>query len=215
MVRPTQASVTVPTETRLLDAAERLFGASGLHGVILADVAAVAGITRPSLLYHFPTKEVLYLAVLRRGFGEIRSLVVQSVRIDDTLEARIDRLIDRLVAFVAERRGVVELTLRALVTADDPGHGVTAEELAGLVGALEMAVISAGANATLARAALLQIVSAYLVRAAAGEVGERLWREDRTRELAHLLLGTPADPRAEKVVKTAPPKSPRKSTPKA
>lgn len=188
MARPTHASVSVPTEQRLLDAAERLFGAAGFSGVALADVAADAGIRRPSLLYHYPTKETLYLAVLKRAFGEIQNLVITSVRVEDTLADRVDRLVDELIDFARRRRPVVELVLRALVTRDDPGHGTTSEELAGLIAALEMAVISAGASPTLARAALLQIVSANLVRAAAGDFGDRLWREDHTRELAHLLL---------------------------
>lgn len=196
MARPTQASVSVPTEQRLLDAAERLFGAAGYNGVALADVAADAGIRRPSLLYHYPTKETLYLAVLKRAFGEIQGLVITSVRVADTLTDRVDRLVDELVDFAHRRRPVVELVLRALVTRDDPGHATTSEELAGLIAALEMAVISAGASPTLARAALLQIVSANLVRAAAGDFGDRLWREDHTRELAHLLLvpSPPAPP---------------------
>jgi len=198
MARPTQSSVSVPTEQRLLDAAERLFGAAGFNGVALSDVAAGAGIRRPSLLYHYPTKETLYLAVLERAFGEIQALVITSVRVEDTLADRVDRLVDHLVDFAQRRRPVVELVLRALVTREDPGHGTTSEELAGLIAALEMAVISAGASPILARAALLQIVSANLVRAAAGDFGDRLWREDHTRELAHLLLvpGPSAPPRA-------------------
>jgi AcrR family transcriptional regulator len=194
MARPTRSENETPTTDRLLDAAERLFGAAGFHGVALADVAANAGIRRPSLLYHFETKEVLYLAVLERGFREIRGLVMASVRLDDTLDDRVDRLVDQLVDFAAHRRGVVEMVLRALVTRDDPGHALTSEELAGLIGALEMAVVSAGASPSLARGALLQIVSAHLVRTAAGEVGERLWREDHTRELAHRLLVAPEVP---------------------
>jgi AcrR family transcriptional regulator len=191
MARPTHDENETPTTERLVDAAEHLFGAAGFHGVALADVAAIAGIRRPSLLYHFETKEVLYLAVLERGFREIRELVMSSVRIEDTLTDRLDRLVDQLVGFAARRRGVVEMVLRALVTRDDPGHALTSEELDGLIGALEMAVVSAGASPALARAALLQIVSAHLVRTAAGEAGERLWREDRTRELARRLLAVP------------------------
>jgi len=191
MARPTRSPHDISTADRLLDAAEQLFGAAGFHGVALADVAQAVGIRRPSLLYHFETKEALYLAVLKRGFREIRTLVMTSVRLDDTLDERVDRLVDQLVEFAARRRGVVEMVLRALVTRDDPGHMLTSEEFAGLVGALEMAVVSAGASAELARAALLQIISAHLIRTAAGEVGERLWREDRTHALAHLLLVAP------------------------
>lgn len=191
MARPVRSPTDIPTEQRLLDAAEHLFGGAGFHGVALADVAAEAGIRRPSLLYHFETKDALYRAVLKRGFVEIHALVLASARLDDTLADRVDRLVDQLMDFARQRRGVLEMVLRALVTRDDPGHASASEELSGLLGALEMAVVSAGANPTLARAALLQIVAAHLVRTAAGDVGDRLWREDRTRELAHLLLVAP------------------------
>lgn len=192
MARPVRSPTETPTEERLLDAAERLFGAAGFHGVALAEVAQDAGIRRPSLLYHYDTKEALYLAVLKRGFEQIHALVMESVKPEDSLEDRVDRLVDQLVAFANRRRGVVEMVLRALVTKDDPGHASTSEELAGLIGALEMAVVTAGANPELSRAALLQIVSTHLVLTAAGDVGRRLWREDRTRALAHLLLVAPA-----------------------
>lgn len=48
----------------ILDAAIRLFARLGYHKVPLADIAAESGITQAGLLYHFPTKSKLVLAVL-------------------------------------------------------------------------------------------------------------------------------------------------------
>jgi AcrR family transcriptional regulator len=48
----------------ILDAALRQFASSGYRGTTIAAVAAAAGITDAGLLYHFPTKESLLVAVL-------------------------------------------------------------------------------------------------------------------------------------------------------
>ncbi|MCX4245196.1 TetR/AcrR family transcriptional regulator [Paraliomyxa miuraensis] len=51
---------------QILDVAERLFAARGLHGTSVRDVAGELSIPTASLLHHFPRKERLYGAVLHR-----------------------------------------------------------------------------------------------------------------------------------------------------
>ncbi len=51
---------------QILDAAERLFAARGVHGTSVRDVAGELSIPTASLLHHFPRKERLYGAVLHR-----------------------------------------------------------------------------------------------------------------------------------------------------
>jgi AcrR family transcriptional regulator len=64
----------------ILDAAARLFGTEGYRAVSLRTIASSAGITHPTLLHHFPTKEDLLAAVLlerdedtARRFAEVES----------------------------------------------------------------------------------------------------------------------------------------------
>lgn len=52
--------------SQILDAAERLFAARGVHGTSVRDVAGELSIPTASLLHHFPRKERLYGAVLQR-----------------------------------------------------------------------------------------------------------------------------------------------------
>ena len=55
------------TREQLLDAAERVFRASGVSGSTLAQVAADAGVTRGALYWHFRDKADLYAAMCARA----------------------------------------------------------------------------------------------------------------------------------------------------
>ena len=69
MGRPRATTQTVETAQRLLSAAEQEFGSKGFDRARLADIANIAGISRPSLLYHYNSKDALYAAVFDRPFN--------------------------------------------------------------------------------------------------------------------------------------------------
>ena len=50
----------------VLDAGLAVFSTVGLHGASLDQIAERAGLSKTNLLYYFPSKEELYVAVLRR-----------------------------------------------------------------------------------------------------------------------------------------------------
>ena len=54
----------------VLEAARRLFSSQGFKGASLAAIAQEAGLTDAGLLYHFPTKNDLLLAVIAEGDRE-------------------------------------------------------------------------------------------------------------------------------------------------
>lgn len=49
----------------ILDAALEYFSQFGMHGTSLDKVAELAGVSKTNLLYYFPSKEALYIAVLK------------------------------------------------------------------------------------------------------------------------------------------------------
>lgn len=51
---------------RILDAALQIFARFGLRGARMDQIAAAAGMSKPNLIYYFPSKEALYVAVLER-----------------------------------------------------------------------------------------------------------------------------------------------------
>ena len=50
----------------ILDAALEVFSTLGLHGASIDQISERAGLSKTNLLYYFPSKEDLYVAVLRR-----------------------------------------------------------------------------------------------------------------------------------------------------
>jgi len=62
---PGRRRATAEKRSAITDAALMLFSQFGLHGTRLEQVAVAAGISKTNLLYYFPSKKQLYLAVLQ------------------------------------------------------------------------------------------------------------------------------------------------------
>ncbi|MFC8043597.1 TetR/AcrR family transcriptional regulator [Nocardia sp. NPDC057353] len=76
-----RANPALPTDRRLVAAAERLFAERGIDAVSLRAVMAAAGANVASVHYHFGSKDALIQAVIRARGGEI------SVRRAELLDA--------------------------------------------------------------------------------------------------------------------------------
>lgn len=61
-----QTKIGEANRERILDAALTLFSRYGLRGTRTDQVAEAAGMSKPNLIYYFPTKQELYAAVLER-----------------------------------------------------------------------------------------------------------------------------------------------------
>ena len=80
----------------VLEAARRLFSRQGFKGASLAAIAQEAGLTDAGLLYHFPTKNHLLLAVIAEGDRE------QDETLAQVREARGLPLLLRMAEFGAD-----------------------------------------------------------------------------------------------------------------
>ncbi len=58
--------IQAENEGRILDAALEVFSTYGFRGATVDQIAALAGMTKPNLLYYFRRKQDIYLAVLTR-----------------------------------------------------------------------------------------------------------------------------------------------------
>ncbi len=178
MPRPKVVPGAVPTRVRILDAAEGVFAEQGFDGARLADVAARVGIRRPSLLYHFASKELLYEAVVARAFGDLGTALLGMLGdAGDDLEGALEGLVESFVGFVDGREGFAALVLREFL--DGRGGGQVLLELV-MVPLLDQVSSEVdrrlpGGQGQRVRLALLQVASTALLRSASGPLRGPLW----------------------------------------
>lgn len=179
MGRPRADQITTATPERLLDAAEEEFAASGFASAKLADIAERAGIRRPSLLYHFPTKEALYAATVQRCFARLRVGLLEAMHLEGRFDTRLVATVAGYADFLERNPAVARLILRELVSGHGPGARILVEEVAPLVDIVESFLRREGVGVTRPglpfRSAVLQLASDILLRAAAGPLRDPLW----------------------------------------
>jgi AcrR family transcriptional regulator len=200
MGRPPKASITTATRERLLDAALGAFAAQGLAGSTLAAIASEAGVTRPSLLHHFPSKEELYEATLARAFGQLGALIEQALLAPPppasssfkksgdikgaVFEARLTQLVGGFVVFAEQSPEVSRLFLRSVVADPEPfaqqllvtQAGPLLDRVVDFLAREGRGHIRKGIDL---RGGLLAIIIHVLARAAAGAATDALWGKDR------------------------------------
>jgi TetR/AcrR family transcriptional regulator len=81
-------------EEKILDAALEIFSTYGFRGATVDQIAGLAGMTKPNLLYYFRRKEDIYLAVLNRTH-EMWLQPLEALDHDGDPAAEITAYIDR------------------------------------------------------------------------------------------------------------------------
>jgi TetR/AcrR family transcriptional regulator len=110
---------------RILDAATRLFARHGFVGASLRDIAKAVGIRKPSLLYHFPSKDDLRKGVLEQMLEHWNEAVPRILRAATAGPEQFDAIGEETQRFFNDDPDRARLLLRELL--DRP------EEIAPLV----------------------------------------------------------------------------------
>ena len=193
MARPKLKADAVATTERLLDAAEAEFGAKGFDRTRLQDIAKRVGISRPSLLYHFESKQVLYAAVVHKAFASLGEALLGAFANKSTFAERIDRIVGLFNEFLESHPAMASLILRELVDGRGPGREMLLEAGVPVLDQVEAFAKGEGrveVRGVPVRVALMQLVAGTLLRATAGPLLEPLWGDDKdySRAIARVLF---------------------------
>jgi TetR/AcrR family transcriptional regulator len=78
-VKPRSAEIPMSEGAmRIVRIAAPLFAAKGFNGLSINDIAAAMGGSKANIFHHFPSKEALYIAVIRWACNEVRAELKQS-----------------------------------------------------------------------------------------------------------------------------------------
>ncbi|MCB9687105.1 MAG: TetR/AcrR family transcriptional regulator [Alphaproteobacteria bacterium] len=195
MARPRSDSIDVATPERVLVAARQVFGDHGFERARLADIARLAGIRRPSLLYHFPTKEVLYAAVVERTFARLGAMLADAMNAGGGFEARLEGMARGVASAFAEEPADARLVVRELMEPESLGRRILLAEVVPLLDGVVTWIGDHGGSTLRPglqlRGVVMQIVSDVLLQNVAGELRDPLWGAvdaDRTWATARALL---------------------------
>lgn len=124
-------TTVAPLSTRalILRAATGRFADHGYSGTSLNEIADDVGIRRPSLLYHFPSKESLYRAVLLESFADWFALVDDAVRGPRRGWPQVESVLGAAFRFFEDHPEFVRLARREAIE----GGPILREELSQLL----------------------------------------------------------------------------------
>lgn len=84
--------------------AGRLFADGGYHGVSMEQLADAAGVSKPVLYQHFPSKRELYLSLIRDAVHEMEARVRAALKGTTDNRARVEGATETYFAFVGDPR---------------------------------------------------------------------------------------------------------------
>jgi TetR/AcrR family transcriptional regulator len=100
---------------QILAHAQRLFAARGFVGASLRDIAKAVGIRKPSLLYHFPSKDELRQGVLEKMLAHWNETVPRLLRAATSGHEQFDALARETVDFFLQDPDRARLLLREML----------------------------------------------------------------------------------------------------
>lgn len=90
------------TESRILEAAKRVFVRKGYTGARMQEIADEAGINKGLLHYYFRTKDNLFSAIFEQAFRQLAPRTMEVFESDAPLLEKLDDFVGRYLDFLAQ-----------------------------------------------------------------------------------------------------------------
>lgn len=104
---------------QLLDAARGVFVAQGYHAAAMDDIADRAGVSKPVLYQHFPSKIDLYLALLDSSAQALAEAVRDALASTHDNKQRVAATMQAYFDFVDDPRGTFRLVFESDLTGEE------------------------------------------------------------------------------------------------
>ena len=99
--------------TQVLSSALEVFVDAGYHATGMDDIAERAGVSKPVLYQHFPSKLDLYLALLDAGIDELHASYAAGLRSTSDNKVRVQRTVQAYFEFVEDPQGAYRLVFES------------------------------------------------------------------------------------------------------
>src|SRR6059058_6338124 len=103
---------------QLLAAAQEVFVAQGYHAAAMDEIAEVAGVSKPVLYQHFPSKLDLYLALLDASCERLIEVVEEALGSTEDNSARVVATMGAFYDFVNSASGEFRFVFESDLTGD-------------------------------------------------------------------------------------------------
>lgn len=120
-VEPARRGVRLPRKARreqLLASAQEVFVTRGYHSAAMDEIADRAGVSKPVLYQHFPSKLDLYLALLEQSSQDLVDRVQQALDSTHDNHLRVRGAIEAYFAFVDDKSAAFRLIFESDLTSE-------------------------------------------------------------------------------------------------
>src|SRR3954452_5760965 len=96
---------------QLFEVARERFAHQGFHATSMDEIAEAAGVTKPVLYDHFPSKRALYVELMEKARDELTARGAEAMRREGPLELRVRSAVDGFFAYVEEQPAAASVLL--------------------------------------------------------------------------------------------------------
>jgi AcrR family transcriptional regulator len=119
VAEPARKGVRLPRKARreqLLASAQQIFVSRGYHAAAMDEIAVKAGVSKPVLYQHFPSKLDLYLALLEQSTEDLVKRVQEALDNTHDNQRRVRAAIEADFAFVDDEAAAFRLVFESDLT---------------------------------------------------------------------------------------------------